>query len=111
MQKYQVNPITENFSSVNNNLMLKTCNKVEAINHAKKLKQTFKEVSFNVDTYINNECNKIDLSELDLKHFETYGQKNQYILNFINHLNTLTKDRQKTAEIYKKLLEINKLCQ
>ena len=58
MQKYQVNPITENFSSVNNNLMLKTCNKVEAINYAKKLKQTFKEVSFNVDTYINNECVK-----------------------------------------------------
>ena len=58
MQKYQVNPITENFSSVNNNLMLKTCNKVEAINHAKKLKQTFKEVSFNVDTYIDNECTK-----------------------------------------------------
>ena len=58
MQKYQVNPITENFSSVNNNLMLKTCNKVEAINYAKKLKQTFKEVSFNVDTYIDNECVK-----------------------------------------------------
>ena len=58
MQKYQVNPITENFSSVNNSLMLKTCNKVEAINHAKKLKRTFKEVSFNVDTYIDNECTK-----------------------------------------------------
>lgn len=58
MKKYQVNPITENFSSVNSNLMLKTCNKVEAINHAKKLKKSFKEVSFNVDTYVNNECVK-----------------------------------------------------
>ena len=58
MQKYQVNPITENFSSVNNSLMLKTCSKIEAINHAKELKKKFKEVSFNVDTYIDNECIK-----------------------------------------------------
>jgi len=58
MQKYQVSPITENFSSINNGLMLKTYNKAEAINHAKKLKETFKDVSFNVDTYINNECIK-----------------------------------------------------
>lgn len=58
MQKYQVSPITESFSSVNNNLTLKTCNKIEAISYAKKLKQTFKEVSFNVDTYVNNECVK-----------------------------------------------------
>ena len=67
-------------------------------------------ILFRGQKLVINECNKINLSELDLKHFETYGQKNQYITNFIDHLNTLTKDRQKTAEIYKKLLEINKLC-
>ena len=55
---YQVSPITENFSSANNGLTLKTYSKVEAINHAKKLKETFKEVSFNVDTYIDNKCTK-----------------------------------------------------
>lgn len=57
-KKYTVSPITENFSSVNNNLTLKTYSKIEAINYAKKLKKAFKEVSFNVDTYINNECTK-----------------------------------------------------
>lgn len=56
--KYQVSPSTESFSSVNNSLTLKTYSKVEAINHAKKLKQSFKEVSFNTDTYVNNECIK-----------------------------------------------------
>lgn len=45
MQKYQVNPITENFSSVNNSLMLKTCNKVGKNKHALKIKtNAFKEV-------------------------------------------------------------------
>lgn len=57
-KKYQVSPITEGFSSVNNSLTLKTTNESEAIDHAKKLKQSFKEVSFNTDTYINNECTK-----------------------------------------------------
>ena len=55
---YQVSPITENFSSANNGLTLKTYSRVEAINHAKKLKKLFKEVSFNTDTYVNNECTK-----------------------------------------------------
>lgn len=57
-KKYQVSPITEGFSSVNNSLTLKTTNESEAINHAKKLKKSFKEVSFNTDTYVNNECIK-----------------------------------------------------
>ena len=74
------------------------------------LQQRF-SILFRGQKLVINECNKIDLSELDLKRFETYGQKNQYIPIFIDHLNTLTKDRQKTAEIYKKLLEINKPCQ
>lgn len=58
MQKYQVSPVTENFSSAYSSLILKTCNKKEAIDYAKKLKEKFKEVTFNVDTYINNECIK-----------------------------------------------------
>ena len=57
-KKYQVSPITEGFSSANNSLTLKTTNEREAINHAKKLKKSFKEVSFNTDTYVNNECTK-----------------------------------------------------
>ena len=39
-------------------MTLKTTNKKEAINYAKKLKETFNEVGFNIDTYKNGECIK-----------------------------------------------------
>ena len=69
------------------------------------LQQRF-AVLFRGQKFVLNECDKISLSKQDLKHFETYGQKNQYVTNFIDHLNTLTKDRQKTAEIYQQLINL-----
>lgn len=54
-----------------------------------------------------NECDKLNLSYGDLKHFEVYkGKNNFYITNFLDHLNTLTKDRDLTAFIYNQLLEM-----
>ena len=71
---YQVSPITENFSSANNGLTLKTYSKVEAINHAKELKKKFKEVSFYTDTYINGECIKNECAYfIDENNFEVFS--------------------------------------
>ena len=89
MKKYIVSPITEGFSSVNNNLILKTCCKVEAINHAKKLKQIFKEVSFNVDTYINNECVKNE--------FGYFINENE--INFYSVINYTKKKKSKPLKV------------
>lgn len=80
-KKYRVSPITEGYSSINNNLILETCNKKEAIKYAEKLKCTFKEVSFNVDTYIGGNCIKnefghfINAKEINIYSVTNYTKK------------------------------------
>lgn len=81
MKKYQVSPVLEGFSSVNNELILKTCDKVEAIKYAKELKKRFKEVVFFTDTYTGGECIKnecayfIDEGTLDVFSVVNYTKK------------------------------------
>lgn len=70
------------------------------------LQQRF-AVLFRNQKLVLNKCDKLSLSSVDLKHFEIHKGKNSYYIpNFLDHLNTLTKDRQKTIEIYKQLLEL-----
>jgi len=59
MYKYSVYPIENNLSTFESQLnMLRTFDKKEALNHAKKLLNKYKEVSFNCDTYKGGECTK-----------------------------------------------------
>ena len=80
-KKYRVAPITEVYSSVNNSLILDTCDKKEALKYAEKLKGTFKEVSFNVDTYIEGICTKnefgyfINTKEINIYSVTDYTKK------------------------------------
>ena len=70
------------------------------------LQQRF-AVLYRKQKLVLNECDKLNLSYGDLKHFEVYkGKNNFYITNFLDHLNTLTKDRDLTAFIYNQLLEM-----
>jgi hypothetical protein len=62
-------------------------------------------VLFRKQKLILNECDNINLSELDLKYFEEHtGKEPLYVPNFLDHLNSLTKNRESTSSIYKKLL-------
>lgn len=64
-------------------------------------------VLFRGQKLVINECDKLTLSNDDLKHFENHKNNNNYYsLNFLDHLNTLAKDRDKTIEIYKILLNM-----
>jgi hypothetical protein len=61
-------------------------------------------VLFRGQKLVVNECDKLSLSRYDLDSYA--GLKNKYATNFLNHLETLTKDRQKTIDLYSQLLEM-----
>lgn len=70
------------------------------------LQQRF-AVLFRGQKLVLSECDKLILSISDLEHFEQHKGKNHYYTNnFLDHLNTLTKDREKTIRIYRQLLEM-----
>ena len=65
-------------------------------------------VLFRGQKLVVNECDSLNMSEKDLEHFKNFN-KNTYVTNFIDHLNTLVKNRDKTIVFFKELLDMNKL--
>ena len=66
-------------------------------------------VLFRGQKLVVNECDSLNISEEDLERFQGFSNKKTYYSNFIDHLNTLVKDRDKTVVFYKELLDMNKL--
>lgn len=81
-------------------------NKPEYTEKEIALQQRF-AVLFRGQKLVLNECSKLNLSIQDLAHFEKYhGANTYYISNFLDILNTLTKDKEKTIQLYTQLLEM-----
>ena len=83
MKKYQVSPQEKNNVTISSfettSKTLKTNNKSEALKYAKDLKKQYSLISFNIDTYENGVCVKIE--------FGTY--ENKIIINsFVDYKKT-----------------------
>lgn len=67
------------------------------------LQQRF-AILFRGQKLVLNKCSELKLSSQDLEDFKNFEY---HSTNFLDHLNTLTKDRYKTIDIYTQLLKIS----